>query len=72
MEVRPIHRDANRIADHKLRIIRQQELAAELARKGERERARRERAKIFQLLYQLDVLEAAAGGHFQIRQLVSA
>jgi hypothetical protein len=47
-------------------------MAAELARKGERERARRERAKIFQLLYQLDVLEAAAGGHFQIRQPVSA
>lgn len=58
MEARIINRDANRIAQYKLHIIRQQQIAAELARKGQAERARRERAKLFKLLNELELMEA--------------
>ena len=62
MEVRTIDRDASRIAQRKLRIVRVQETAAALARKGGAERARRERAKLIKLLNELDVMEALRGG----------
>jgi len=59
MEARTIDVAAATIAEHKLLIIRQQQLAAELARKGESDRARQVRAKLFQLLYQLDLMQEA-------------
>jgi hypothetical protein len=62
MEARTIDHEACRITQRKLRIIRLQGTAAALARKGEAERARRERAKLFKLLNELDVMEALRGG----------
>lgn len=56
MEARTIDRAINRIAEQKLLIVRQQHLAAELARNGEHERARQARAKLFQLLNRYDLM----------------
>jgi len=50
---------ANRIAEHKLLITRQQQILAELANKGDRRQARLERAKLFQLLDQFELMEAS-------------
>jgi hypothetical protein len=57
MEARQIDHSDQGIAAHKLRIIRQQEIAAQLVRAGEAERARQARAKLFAMLNQLDVME---------------
>jgi hypothetical protein len=62
MEARTIDRDASRITERKLRILHVQETAAALARKGEAERARRERAKLFNLFHEVDVMEALQKG----------
>jgi hypothetical protein len=56
MEARTIDHAANRIAEQKLLIIRQQHLAAELARNGRSEEARRARAKLLKLLNQYDLM----------------
>jgi hypothetical protein len=57
MEIREIDHTDRRIAAHKVRIIRQQEIAAQLVRAGEAERARQARAKLFAMLNQLDLME---------------
>lgn len=57
MKARIVERVANSIAEHKLLIIRQQQIAAELARKGQSECARRERSKLFHLLHKLDLMQ---------------
>ena len=58
MKARTIDRDATVIAGRKLQLIRQQQIVAELARKGRAEQARRERAKLLALLNELDLMEA--------------
>jgi hypothetical protein len=58
MEARTVDRDATVVAQRKLQLIRQQQLVAELARKGRAEQARRERAKLLALLNELDLIEA--------------
>jgi hypothetical protein len=63
MEARTVIREATPIAQCKLRIIRLQERAAELARNGEAEAARRERAKLLKSLHELDVMEVLRVGH---------
>lgn len=60
MEAREINRENHRIAEQKLRIIRQQEIAATLVRAGQSERARQARAKLFAMLNQLDLMEEHA------------
>ena len=57
MEPRTINRTENVLAEHKLLIIRQQEIAAELARRGQRERAKEARGNLLRLLNQLDLLQ---------------
>lgn len=47
----------NSIAELKVRILRQQQLAAELARNDHKRRARDARTKLFGLLNQLDVMQ---------------
>jgi hypothetical protein len=63
MEARTVSREATPIAQYKLRIIHLQERAAELARKGEAEAARRERAKLLKSLHELDVMEVLRMEH---------
>jgi hypothetical protein len=58
MEIRSVDRSDSCIAEHKLRVVQLQSAAAELARKGEAARARREREKLLQLIHKLDVMEA--------------
>jgi hypothetical protein len=53
-----INRAASRIAEHKLLIIEQQQLAAAFARTRDSNRARRERTKLFRLLHEVDLMEA--------------
>lgn len=55
MELRP-NSPGHKIAEQKLLIIGQQELAAKLFRNGRRERARQARAKLIQLLFQIDLM----------------
>jgi hypothetical protein len=55
MEVRTPRRDDE--AELKLLIIRQQELAAELARKGNEPKAKAARARLLALLNQLDLMQ---------------
>jgi signal transduction histidine kinase len=57
MEIKFVNPTEHRIADQKLRIIRQQELAAALVRSGEDERARQARAKLLSMLSELDLME---------------
>jgi hypothetical protein len=58
MEARTIDRAASAIAQHRLRIVRLQERAADLARNGDVAAARSERTKLLKLLNELDVMEA--------------
>jgi hypothetical protein len=60
METREIGRDHQRMARHKLRIIRQQELAARLVREGKADAARQARASLIAMLNELDVMEQRA------------
>jgi hypothetical protein len=57
MEIKLVNPTKHRIAAQKLRIIRQQELAAALVRSGEDERARAARAKLLSMLSELDLME---------------
>jgi hypothetical protein len=57
METRDISHQDQRIARLKLSIIRQQELAAKLAREGKPERASQARARLIAMLNELDLLE---------------
>jgi hypothetical protein len=58
MQARNVSRDE--IAELKMYIIRQQELAAELERAGKKQQARAARNKLYPLLHRLDVLRAAS------------
>jgi hypothetical protein len=60
METREIGRDDQRMARQKLHIIRQQELAARLAREGKAEAARQARARLITMLNELDVMDQRA------------
>jgi len=59
MHIQNGNREGSGIARLKLEVIRQQEHAAALARQGDQERARRARAKLLRLLFELDRTEAA-------------
>jgi hypothetical protein len=48
---------AARLAELKLRIIQDRELAAELFRSGQRDEARRVRARLLGFMSQLEILE---------------
>jgi hypothetical protein len=61
MQVQDFGREGSLIARHKFDVIRQQELAAELARQGRCEEARAARAKLLQLLFKLDCIEPTYG-----------
>ena len=61
MKALTIDRDASLIAQRKLQLIGQQQIVADLARKGRAEQARHERAKLFKLLNELDLMEALRG-----------
>jgi hypothetical protein len=61
MRVRTADPEAYRLAEYKLQVIRQQELVANLVRQGQHDPARQARAKLMQLLFKLDCLEAIAG-----------
>jgi len=52
-------RQSDRIAQQKLLLIRQQALVAELYRGGQRDRARKAKDKLYQLLNALELLEEA-------------
>jgi hypothetical protein len=60
MDAREISSDDQQIARQKLRILRQQEIAAELARMGQAEQARQARTKLLVMLDQLDLMEERA------------
>jgi hypothetical protein len=53
-----VERTEARIAEQKLLIMRQQEIAAALHRSGQTEKARAARGKLFALLNQLDLMQA--------------
>jgi hypothetical protein len=57
MRARVAERRANAVAELKLRIIRQQEIAAKYARNGKAAKALAARAKLLTMLNQLDLLE---------------
>ncbi len=57
MKFRPKYDSAERLAELKLRIIRQQELAADFCRGGELQDARVVRARILALTNQLEIVE---------------
>jgi hypothetical protein len=57
MDAREISSEEQQIAKQKLRILRQQEIAAELARMGQVDEARQARCKLLAMLDQLDVME---------------
>jgi hypothetical protein len=57
MDAREISSEDQQIARQKLRILRQQEIAAALARMGRVEQARQARAKLLVMLDQLDLME---------------
>jgi len=59
MQVLPIERGLDRIAELKLQIIQQRQLAAELFRQGAKEGARAARWKLFALLNELDLISEA-------------
>lgn len=57
MDAREISSEDQQIARQKLRILRQQEIAAKLARMGQVEQARQARCKLLAMLDQLDLME---------------
>lgn len=57
MRVRSIEREGNRLAEIKLQVIRQQELAASRERQGHREKARQARDKLIALVFKMECLK---------------
>ncbi len=57
MEARTIKPYEKALAELKLHIIRQRELAAALVRQGSREAARQARAKLLGMMFQLDRMQ---------------
>ena len=61
MEIKFVSPAEHQIALQKLRIIRQQELAASLVRSGQDECAREARARLLSMLSELDLMQEALG-----------
>jgi hypothetical protein len=57
MEARTIKPHEEAPAELKLQIVRQRELAAALVRQGSREAARQARAKLLEMMFQLDRMQ---------------
>jgi hypothetical protein len=57
IETRTIKPQEKALAELKLRIIRQRELAAALVRQGSREAARQARAKLLGMMFQFDLMQ---------------
>jgi hypothetical protein len=60
MKFRPSNPQSDRVAELKLMVIRQQELAAKLFRKGQHDKARQARDKLLILLNQLEIHQGIA------------